>query len=182
MFFIVVLKNCQLAYVNNKSYLENQTTEPLRIGSKHKAGFCALNRIGHITILVKDQDKAARFYVEKLGFTKCEDTVFGPGMRWVTVSPSRNGNIELTFVIANTKEKLRALGKQAGDHVLLTIETNNCMKDYEKMKTLGVKFYGKPEQKTYGTEVVFEDLYGNLLDLVERPSTKHQTGSRNQPG
>jgi catechol 2,3-dioxygenase-like lactoylglutathione lyase family enzyme len=130
-----------------------------------------IKKIGHVTILVKNQDDAAKFYTEKLGFVKREDTFFGKGMRWVTVSPKKQKNLELTFVNADSKEKLVALGKQAGDHVLLTVETDNCMKDYEEMKSKGVKFYGKPEQRPYGTEVVFEDLYGNLFDLIQRPRT-----------
>jgi catechol 2,3-dioxygenase-like lactoylglutathione lyase family enzyme len=130
-----------------------------------------IKKIGHVTILVKNQDDAAKFYTEKLGFIKREDTFFGKDMRWVTVSPKKQKNLELTFVNADSKKKLVALGKQAGDHVLLTIETDNCMKDYEEMKQKGVKFYGKPEQRPYGTEVVFEDLYGNLFDLIQRPKT-----------
>jgi catechol 2,3-dioxygenase-like lactoylglutathione lyase family enzyme len=128
-----------------------------------------IKRIGHITILVKNQDEAAKFYVEKLGFVKHEDTFFGEGMRWVTVSPKRQRSLELTLVKADSENKLNALGKQAGDHVFLTIETDNCLKDYEDMKAKGVKFYGKPEERPYGTEVVFEDLYGNLFDLIQRP-------------
>jgi catechol 2,3-dioxygenase-like lactoylglutathione lyase family enzyme len=128
-----------------------------------------IKKIGHITILVKNQDEAARFYTEKLGFIKREDRFFGEGIRWVTVSPKRQRSLELTFVNADSKEKLRALGKQAGDHVLLTLETGDCIKDYKAMKARGVKFYGKPEERPYGTEVVFEDLYGNLFDLIQRP-------------
>jgi len=112
---------------------------------------------------------AAKFYVEKLGFTKRADTFFGEGMRWVTVSPKGQRSVEITFVNADSREKLRALGKQAGDHVFLTVETDNCLKDYAEMRARGVKFYGRPEERPYGTEVVFEDLYGNLFDLIERP-------------
>jgi hypothetical protein len=72
------------------------------------------------------------------------------------------------LVKADTKEKLKALGKQAGDHVLLTVETDNYQKDYEAMKAKGVKFRGTPEKQPYGTEVVFEDLYGDLFDLIQR--------------
>ncbi|HXX88252.1 MAG TPA: VOC family protein [Candidatus Acidoferrum sp.] len=130
-----------------------------------------IKKIGHITILVKNQDDACRFYTEKLGFIKRDDTFFGKNMRWVTVSPKGQKNLQLTFVNADSIEKLAALGKQAGDHVLLTIETDDCLKDYKNMKSRGVKFYGKPEQRPYGTEVVFEDLYGNLFDLIQRPKT-----------
>lgn len=126
-----------------------------------------VNKIGYITILVKDQDEAARFYVEKLGFVKRQDTFFGPGMRWVTVSPQGQGGLELTFVKAETKEYLRAVGKQAVGHVLLTLETDNCQRDFENMRSNGVKSHGEPERQAYRVEVVLEDLYGNLLDLIE---------------
>jgi catechol 2,3-dioxygenase-like lactoylglutathione lyase family enzyme len=125
-------------------------------------------KIDHITLLVKDQDEAARFYVEKLGFRKRVDTFLGKNMRWVTVSPKDQLDLELTFVLADTADKLKALGEQAGDHVFLTLETDDCQRDYEAMKAKGVKFYGEPTEQPYGVDVVFEDLYGNLFDLIQR--------------
>jgi hypothetical protein len=89
-------------------------------------------------------------------------------MRWVSVSRTGSRSPEITFVIADSKNKLKALGKQARDHVFLTLETDDCRKEYNEMKTKGVKFYGEPEEQPYGTEVVFEDLYGNLFDLIQR--------------
>ncbi len=128
-----------------------------------------IRKIGHITILVKDQDEALKFYTEMLGFKKCQDTMFDKGMRWITVAARGQSDLEITFVKAEGKEKLKALGKQAGDHVFLTLETSDCFKDYETMKAKGVKFLGKPEKRPYGIEVVFEDIYGNLFDLIQRP-------------
>ena len=125
-------------------------------------------KIGHITILVKDFDEALAFYVEKLGFQKKQDTKFWGNMRWVTVSPKDQNDLELTFVLADTDEKRVALGKQAGDHVFLTLQTDNCRRDYQVMKAKGVKFNGEPTEEQWGIEVVFEDLYGNLFDLVQR--------------
>ncbi len=126
-----------------------------------------IKKIGHITILVKDQDEALEFYTEKLGFKKCQDTMFGEGMRWVTVAPKYQPDLEITFVEADTGENLKALGKQAGDHVFLTLETDNCRRDYEAMKARGVTLLGEPERQPYGTEVVFEDLCGNLFALIQ---------------
>jgi catechol 2,3-dioxygenase-like lactoylglutathione lyase family enzyme len=125
-------------------------------------------RIGHVTLLVRDFDEAVRFYVEKLGFKKRQDTKFWGDMRWVTVSPRDQPDLELTFVLADTEEKLKALGKQAGDHVFMTLDTDDCKRDYEAMKAKGVKFYGEPTEQAWGIEVVFEDLSGNLYDLVQR--------------
>jgi catechol 2,3-dioxygenase-like lactoylglutathione lyase family enzyme len=127
-----------------------------------------MNKIGHITLLVKDQDEALKFYTEKLGFQKRQDLEIAEKVRWVTVSPKGQSDLELTFVVADTEEKRRAVGKQAGDHVFLTLESDDCRKEYKALKAKGVKFYGKPEVQTWGVDVVFEDLYGNLLDLVQR--------------
>ena len=125
-------------------------------------------KIDHITLLVKDQDEAAKFYVEKLGFEKRQDAKFWGDMRWVTVSPKDQPDFELTFVLADTEEKLAALGKQAGDHVFMTLQTDDCKRDYQAMKAKGVKFFGEPTEQAWGIEVVFGDLYGNLYDLVQR--------------
>jgi len=125
-------------------------------------------KIGHVTLLVKDFDEAVRFYVEKLGFVKRQDTKFWGDMRWVTISPKDQPELELTFVLADTEEKRKALGKQAGDHVFMTLETDNCKRDYEAMKAKGVTFYGEPTEQAWGVEAVLEDLYGNLYDLVQR--------------
>ena len=127
-----------------------------------------IHRIGHITILVKDIDRAAAFYVETLGFVKRQDTTFGPGTRWVTVSPHDQPETQLTLVKVHGAATNKALGKQAGNHVLLTLETDDCQRDYKMLKAKRVKFYGKPKTQPYGTEVVFADLYGNLFDLIQR--------------
>jgi catechol 2,3-dioxygenase-like lactoylglutathione lyase family enzyme len=124
-------------------------------------------KIGHITLLVKNFDETLAFYVEKLGFIKRQDTKW-EDFRWVTVSPKDQSDLELTFVLADTEEKLKALGKQAGDHVFMTLQTDDCKRDYEVLKAKGVKFYDEPTKQMWGIEVVFEDLYGNLYDLVQR--------------
>ncbi len=126
-----------------------------------------MNKIGHITILVENQDEALKFYTEKLGFQKRQDLALN-NMRWVTVSPKGQIDLELTFVLADCEQKRTAMGKQAGDHVFLTLETDDCRKEYKALKAKGVKFYGKPEVQAWGVDVVLEDLYGNLFDLVQR--------------
>ena len=126
-----------------------------------------MNKIGHITLLVKDQNEALKFYTEKLGFQKRQDAMLGP-MRWLTVSPKDQADLELTFVLADSEEKRKSLGKQAGDHVFLTLETDDCRKEYKALKDRGVKFYGNPEVQPWGIDVVLEDLYGNMFDLVQR--------------
>jgi catechol 2,3-dioxygenase-like lactoylglutathione lyase family enzyme len=127
-----------------------------------------MNKIGHITLLVKNQDEALKFYCEKLGFQKRQDILIADKTHWVTVSSKGQTDLELTFVVTNSEDKRKVVGKQAGDHVFLTLETDDCRKEYKALKAKGVKFYGKPEVQAWGVDVVLEDLYGNLFDLVQR--------------
>ena len=113
-------------------------------------------KISHITLLFKDFDEAVAFYVEKMGFQKRQDTKLWGDMRWITVSPRNQTDLELTFVKADTEEKLKALGKQAGDHVVFTLETDDCKRDYEAMKTKGIKFFGEPTKQMWGTKLFWK--------------------------
>jgi len=126
-----------------------------------------LKKIGHITVLVRDYDEAIEFYVGKLGFALMADNAFGPGMRWVAVAPSKDAETAIVFVEADTPEKSERVGTQASNHVFLVVQTDDCRRDYEAMKSRGVVFFGEPQNVPWGVEIVFEDLYGNRLDLVE---------------
>lgn len=124
-------------------------------------------KIGHITLLVKDYDEAIDFYIKKAGFELLTDHAFGNGMRWVSVAPSQDAETAIVFVEADTADKVARVGSQASNHVFLVVHTDDCYRDYEKMKTNGVTFFGEPKEVPWGVEVVFEDLYGNRLDLVQ---------------
>ncbi len=137
-------------------------------------------KIGHITLLVRDIDEALNFYVEKLGFVKREDTIIWIGIRWVTVSPKDQPDIALTLILADTEEKQLAVGKQAGDHIFMILQTDDFNRDFNALKAKGVHFFTGPEEQTWGIEGVFEDLYGNLIDLVQRPKMP-PTGTPNPP-
>lgn len=124
-------------------------------------------KLGHVTILVKDYDEAIDFYTKRAGFVLLTDNAFGGGMRWVTVAPSNDSETAIVFVEADTAEKAARVGNQAAGHVFLVVQTDDCYRDYETMKSNGVKFLGEPTEVPWGIEVVFEDLYGNRLDLLQ---------------
>ena len=60
-----------------------------------------------------------------------------------------------------------AIGNQTGGRVFLFLETNNFDRDYQHMLSEGVKFREAPRSEAYGRVVVFEDVAGNLWDLIE---------------
>ena len=51
-------------------------------------------------------------------------------------------------------------------HALL--ETDDFARDYAAFSTNGVRFLEAPRHEIYGSVAVFEDLYGNKWDLLER--------------
>ena len=125
-------------------------------------------KIAHIALVVDDYDEAIKFYTEKLNFTLIEDTVLSETKRWVLVAPK--GSEECCLLLAKAANDLQKsrVGNQTGGRVFLFLETDDFWRDYKNMLTNNIKFIRPPSQEVYGTVAVFEDLYGNLWDLIER--------------
>ena len=123
----------------------------------------------HIALVVRDYDEAIAFYTQKLHFTLVEDT-FQPAQnkRWVVVAPPGSSGTTLLLARASTPEQEAFIGNQAGGRVFLFLQTDDFWRDYREMVSLGIKFIREPKVEEYGTVAVFEDLYGNLWDLIER--------------
>jgi catechol 2,3-dioxygenase-like lactoylglutathione lyase family enzyme len=124
--------------------------------------------IVHIALVVRDYDEAIAFYVGKLGFELKEDT-YQPEQdkRWVVVAPPGGGGTTLLLARASKPEQEPFIGNQAGGRVFLFLRTDDFWRDFNRMQGQGIKFIREPKQADYGTVAVFEDLYGNLWDLLE---------------
>ena len=125
-------------------------------------------RIALIAIVVKDYDKAIAFYTQKLNFELVEDTYLPEeDKRWVVVSPPGAKECQLLLARAKNEQEAKAIGHQSGGRVFLFLYTDDFWRDYEKMKAKNIHFVRPPKKAAYGTVAVFEDLYGNLWDLLE---------------
>lgn len=51
--------------------------------------------------------------------------------------------------------------------VFIFLNTDDFSRDYEHIKSIGINFVRDPREQDYGTVAVFEDLYGNLWDLLQ---------------
>jgi catechol 2,3-dioxygenase-like lactoylglutathione lyase family enzyme len=122
--------------------------------------------IAHVALLVRDYDEAIAFFTEKLRFELIEDTKMDPEKRWVLVSPPGAAGTSLLLARAATEEQSRLVGSQAAGRVFLFLETDDFWRDYNGMKSRGVTFLEDPREESYGTVVVFKDLYGNKWDLL----------------
>jgi len=122
----------------------------------------------HIALVVRDYDEAIAFYTRKLHFTLVEDT-YQPEQdkRWVVVAPPGSLGTTLLLARASTPEQVAAIGNQTGGRVFLFLNTDDFWRDYTRMRADGIQFVREPKTAPYGTVAVFEDLYGNLWDLLE---------------
>ena len=122
----------------------------------------------HVTLVVRDYDEAIRFYTEKLLFTVVEDT-YQPEQdkRWVLIAPPGSTGSALLLGRATNADQERAIGNQTGGRVFLFLGTDDFWRDYARMVSAGVTFRRPPKVESYGTVAVFEDLYGNLWDLLQ---------------
>jgi catechol 2,3-dioxygenase-like lactoylglutathione lyase family enzyme len=124
-------------------------------------------KIGYVTLLVRDYDEAIAFYTRMLRFNLVEDTDLGDGKRWVLVAPPGSTETCLLLAKASSPHQENWVGDQTSGRVFLFLHTDNFWCDYQDMKSRGVVFTEEPRQEAYGMVVVFEDLYGNKWDLLE---------------
>lgn len=124
--------------------------------------------IAHIALVVDDYDKAIHYYTDILGFALLEDTELSPDKRWVLVAPKGDKGCALLLAKAANEEQQSRVGNQAGGRVFLFLHTDDLQRDYKNYKSKGVSFLREPTTESWGSAAVFEDLYGNKWDLVER--------------
>ncbi len=127
--------------------------------------------LARIALVVRDYDEAISFYVGILGFTLIEDT-FMPAQnkRWVVIAPPGSSECRLLLARAVSDEQQSRIGNQTGGRVFLFLHTDDFWRDYNAYKSKGVIFVREPKDEPYGTVAVFQDLYGNLWDLIQPKS------------
>ena len=123
--------------------------------------------IAHIALVVRDYDEAIAFYIEKLDFELIEDTKLSEEKRWVLVAPAGAKECCLLLAKAATDKQLASVGNQTGGRVFLFLHTDDFWRDYNKLLKRQIIFVRPPKEEPYGWVAVFEDLYGNLWDLIQ---------------
>ena len=126
-----------------------------------------ITKVTHATIWVKDQDEALKFYRDKLGFkVVSDDSNSMPNYRWLTVAPPQQNGFEIVLNLATTPEQLAGVGRQG----IFVLNSTDIHADYAALKAKGVKLQTEVNVNPWGSDFVFEDLYGNDFDLVQAPA------------
>lgn len=125
-----------------------------------------------VSIIVADYDEAIDYYTNKLGFELKEDIdqgndLRGKKKRWVTVQP-KGGESQIVLAQPSNDEQRDFIGKQGAGRVWLFLQTDDFYRDHKAMLATGVEFLEQPREEVYGIVAVFQDLYGNKWDLIQR--------------
>jgi len=125
-------------------------------------------RIKWTTLYVDDQEKALRFYTDKLGFQKKADFSQG-NYRWLTVaSPDDPEGVELVLESnANPAGKAyqQALYEQGQRATQFLV--NDVQSEYDRLAAKGVKFTTPVTSATGSVIAVLDDTCGNLVQLTK---------------
>ncbi|MGE5561605.1 MAG: VOC family protein [Chloroflexota bacterium] len=126
-------------------------------------------RIYITSVLVDDQARALKFYTEILGFEKKNDIPMGEA-RWLTVvSPSDPNGTEL--LLEPDGHPAAKPFKQAlvDDGIPFTsFAVDDVHSEYERLRSLGVRFTQAPLAMGPVTTAVFDDTCGNLIQIVSQ--------------
>lgn len=117
-------------------------------------------KVKFCTIPVADQQRALRFYTEKLGCEVLTDQPFGDGTRWIEVSwPGR----ETSFVLFTPP----GMAERVGGFSMASLSTDNIEKTYSEFVARGVEFVEPPTKQPWGIQAIFKDSEGNSFVMTE---------------
>lgn len=120
-----------------------------------------IKRIKFLGIPVRDQDRALKFYTEKLGFRVLTDQAFSEKQRWIELSiPGAETGIVL-FTPDGQEERI-------GSFVNTSWEVDDIDKTYSELQSKGVEFAGPPQKQPWGTFLMLKDSEGNQIVLSSR--------------
>lgn len=132
-----------------------------------------IERLSHVTILVRDQDEALKFYREKLGFEVVEDAKMPSGDRWLTVAPKEGKDVQIVLQKPSAavfgEEGAGEMLKRVGQGATWAFKVDDCQKTFDELAKKGVNIVSPPVKYPFATEAIFTDLYGNAFILMEPP-------------
>lgn len=124
-------------------------------------------KISVTSIPVQDQEKALKFYTDKLGFVKKRDIPLGDA-RWLTVvSPEDMDGVELLLEPNGEYPAMKALKAALVEDGIpfTTFEVKDIHAEYDRLKALGVEFTVEPTDMGTTTVAILDDTCGNLIQL-----------------
>jgi catechol 2,3-dioxygenase-like lactoylglutathione lyase family enzyme len=118
-----------------------------------------ISDVGGVAIPVSDQERAVRFYVDRLGFEVRLDVPMGDGGRWVQVAP-RGGRVPVALVAAGD-------GAPLGVDTGITFATSHVESDHSALVGCGVDVEELLHWPGVPAMFIVRDPDGNQLKIME---------------
>jgi predicted enzyme related to lactoylglutathione lyase len=126
-------------------------------------GTAVLEKVFYTSVLVRDQDKALDFYTNVLGLEKRVENPTPDGPRFLTVGV-KGDDFQLVLWPGTPGQAEPAMGRPLAS---ITIETDDCRKTVEELKSRGVEFVSDVLEFPWGYVAQFQDPDGNRLQIRE---------------
>lgn len=133
-------------------------------------GVSMLERVTHVSLIVRDQQEALDWYTDKFGFEVVTDTQMPEGNgRWLTVAPPSQAEIEIVLepltwgLSGDEADKKRELVGSQG----FVFAVDQMQATMDQLRRNGVTIVSEPEETPWGISALVEDLYGNVHNLVQ---------------
>ncbi len=117
-----------------------------------------ITQLKFVGIPTSDQNRALKFYTEKLGFEISTDQVFNEKQRWIELRISNSATRVVLFTPEGHENRIGTFfnGSFACDDVSAT---------YRQLKARGVQFVKEPQKQPWGEFAMFQDPDGNQFVL-----------------
>jgi predicted enzyme related to lactoylglutathione lyase len=129
-----------------------------------------ITRLSLVTVLVRDQEEALRWFTEILGLKKLQDATYGSGSRWLVVAPLEQSDFGIVLQKPDPAERgaehARIKTEQIGKGTTWVFHADNLDETFQVLSGRGVKFLSPPKAMPWGKQAIFEDLYGNQYALM----------------
>lgn len=112
------------------------------------------------SVPTRDQEKALKFFTEKLGFQILTDQPFG-NQRWIELGIS-TAETNLVLFTSPGHEQL------IGQFQPVVFWSDNVESTYKEMTAKGVQFAQPPKTEHWGTSAIFKDPDGNQFLISSR--------------
>lgn len=120
-------------------------------------------KVSQITLYVEDQDAAVDFWTNKVGFTVTTDMPYGPGTRWIEVTPPDGG---ARLVLFKSGPGWPELSSEQPNYAMF--DADDIVKAHEELSARGVYFTQAPVKEEWGWSAVFTDNEGHAFHLSQR--------------
>ena len=132
-------------------------------------------KVSHCFIAVHDHTEALAFYRDVLGLKVRTDVEF-EGMRWVTLSPPDQPELEIVLEPPCADPGASPAERQALTDLLakgmlraVLFSTDDCDATFERLSASGADVVQAPMDQAYGVrDCAFRDPSGNLLRFNEQ--------------